>query len=388
MGYGFVMFQYPEDAQRAISALHNCQLGHKTLHVSLAKQKNGNKQQRASHPSTPISSFSPSSSLLQQHAALSSLGPGSAPSLSPSLLPHTPNTNVYMAGIPHHYSKAELDELTAPYGHILESRVLIDKQTQTNRGIGFVRYERVDEAAAAILALNGCVAPGGTEVMVVKLAVEKGGEGGRRDSLRGSDLRGMTALQALKAQRMQGAGAAGGADGLYGHRSALSTDDPIVSPRHPTLARQNSSHLPSSSVRPPSPPSFLRAASDDSSPYSSYNPHPSAASGSAGLGGKGVDLFVFHLPVSVSEDELQQLFALYGPVLNVAVMRDRRTGEHKGFGFVTMQNVADAENAVKYLTGYALGSKYLKVSFKTNKTHQTQTQTQHAQHHSHYANHL
>ena len=82
---------------------------------------------------------------------------------------------------------------------------------------------------------------------------------------------------------------------------------------------------------------------------------------------KGVDLFVFHLPVSVTEDELQQLFALYGPVLNVAVMRDRRTGEHKGFGFVTMQNVSDAENAVKYLTGYALGSKYLKVSFKTTK---------------------
>ena len=86
---------------------------------------------------------------------------------------------------------------------------------------------------------------------------------------------------------------------------------------------------------------------------------------------KGVDLFVFHLPVSVTEDELQQLFALYGPVLNVAVMRDRRTGEHKGFGFVTMQHYADAENAVKYLTGYALGSKYLKVSFKTNKAAST-----------------
>jgi cold-inducible RNA-binding protein len=170
---------------------------------------------------------------------------------------------------------------------------------------------------------------------------------------------------------MQSAG-----EGMYGigHRSVLNTDDPIISPRHLTMSRQNSSHLPSTSTaRPISPPLFVRASSDDSSSYSSFHSsHPSP-----GMGSKGVDLFVFHLPVSVSEEELQQLFALYGPVLNVAVMRDRRTGEHKGFGFVTMQNVADAENAVKYLTGYALGSKYLKVSFKTNKSHQHS-------HHSHY----
>ena len=359
MGYGFVMFQYAEDAQAAIAALHNRPLGHKTLHISLAKQKNG-QSKRSSHPSTPISSFSPSSaSLMHPSLSLSS-------SHSPPLIPPIPNTNVYMAGIPHHYSKVELDALTSPYGHILESRVLVDKATMTNRGIGFVRYERVDEAAAAILELNGRVAPGGTEVMVVKLAVEKGGEGGRRDSLR--DGRGLTALQAMKAQRSQT-----GIDSLYrgggmdSHRSVLNVDDPIISPRH---VRHGSLQLGSAGLgagfgRPPSPPQFHRASSDDSSSYSASV--RGAGFAAQGGGAKGVDLFVFHLPVSVTEDELQQLFALYGPVLNVAVMRDRRTGEHKGFGFVTMQNVSDAENAVKYLTGYALGSKYLKVSFKTNK---------------------
>lgn len=343
------MMTYAEDAQSAIAALHNHPLGHKTLHVSLAKQK-GSQSKRSSHPSTPVSfspaSFSPSGSTVHSSLSLSQ-------SHSPPLLSPLPNTNVYMAGIPHHYSKVELDQLTSPYGHILDSRVLIDKATQTNRGIGFVRYERVDEAAAAILALNGCVAPGGQEVMVVKLAVEKGGEGGRRDSLR-SDGRGMTALQALKAQRAQ----SGNASDQYAnsHRSALNVDDPIISPRHSSNPRPGSSY-----GRPPSPPHFHRSSSDDSSSYStSFRQSPPQPL-------KGVDLFVFHLPVSVTEDELQQLFALYGPVLNVAVMRDRRTGEHKGFGFVTMLNVSDAENAVKYLTGYALGSKYLKVSFKTSK---------------------
>ena len=268
MGYGFVMFQYAEDAQAAIAGLHGRPLGHKTLHVSLAKQRNG-ASKRSSHPSTPISSFSPSSSLLHPSLSLSS-------SHTPPLLPPTPNTNVYMAGIPHHYSKAELDALTSPYGHILESRVLVDKATMTNRGIGFVRFERVDEAAAAILDLNGRIAPGGSEVMVVKLAVEKSqqGDAGRRDSLRG-DSRAMTTLQAMKAQRSQTTGGDlyRGMDG--GHRSALNVDDPIVSPRH---GRQGSAQMSSASLgvfgRPPLLPTSIAPPPTTRRPTPSPRAHP------------------------------------------------------------------------------------------------------------------
>ena len=352
MGYGFVLFSSPEDAHRAIVALHGCALGSKTMHVSVAKQRSNPK--RSSQPNTP--SYTASAGHPTAVAAHLSLSGG-----SPSLVAHVPNTNVYLAGIPHCWVKQDLDELTAPFGHIMESRVLVDKATQENRGIGFVRFERVEEAAAAILALNGTVPPGGNEVMTVKLAVERGE--GRRDSLR-NDSRAMTALQALKTQRSMS-----GTDGMFskGLDTALqrySQSEDIVSPRRLSLTRQFSAgQLPNSSSpafaasSPLAPPPIVRSSSEDSHAV-------------AGKAAGGVDLFVFHLPVSCTEGELVQLFSIYGSVLSCAVMRDRRTGEHKGFGFVTMEKYSEAEAAVKYLTGYALGSKYLKVSFKTNKQQQ------------------
>ena len=350
MGYGFVLFSVAEDAHRAIVALHGCGLGGKTMHVSVAKQRSNPK--RSSQPNTPsyTASASHPAAALAAHFSLSLSGS------SPSLLPHLPNTNVYLAGIPHCWVKADLDDLTHPFGHIMESRVLVDKQTQENRGIGFVRFERVEEAANAILALNGSVPPGGNEVMTVKLAVERGE--GRRDSLR-NDSRAMTALQALKTQRsMSGTDALFGSKGLDAALQRYNQSDDIVSPRRLSLTRQFSAQLSASSAAyvssALSPPPIVRSSSDDS--YSA-----------AGKAAAGVDLFVFHLPVSCTESELVQLFSIYGNVLSCAVMRDRRTGEHKGFGFVTMDKYSEAEAAVKYLTGYALGSKYLKVSFKTNK---------------------
>ena len=351
MGYGFVLFSNSDDAHRAIVALHGCALGGKTMHVSVAKQRTNPK--RSSQPNTPLygASHSGHANSLAAHLSLA----GCSPSHSHS--PPAANTNVYLAGIPHSWVKADLDELTCEFGRICESRVLVDKQTQENRGIGFVRFERVEEAAAAILTLNGTVPPGGNEVMTVKLAVERGE--GRRDSLR-NDSRAMTALQALKAQRsLSGsADALSGSKGLDAALQRFCHSDDGVEPRHLSLTRRLSGQLSSTSssqhTSALAPPPILRSSSEDS---------PACAGKSAG----GVDLFVFHLPVSCTEGELVQLFSIYGSVLSCAVMRDRRTGEHKGFGFVTMERLQEAEAAVKYLTGYALGSKYLKVSFKTNK---------------------
>jgi RNA recognition motif-containing protein len=47
------------------------------------------------------------------------------------------------------------------------------------------------------------------------------------------------------------------------------------------------------------------------------------------------------------------------------VISDKGTGESKGYGFVKYYRMADAMNAIAYMNGYALGSKHLKVTFKT-----------------------
>ena len=45
-------------------------------------------------------------------------------------------------------------------------------------------------------------------------------------------------------------------------------------------------------------------------------------------------LYVGNLSYSVTEDELRELFAQAGGVTSVAVIKDRDTGQSKGFAFV------------------------------------------------------
>jgi len=62
-------------------------------------------------------------------------------------------------------------------------------------------------------------------------------------------------------------------------------------------------------------------------------------------------LFVGNLPYSANEDQLQDLFAAYGPVLEVNLMLDRATGRPRGFAFVTMEAKQDADKATEELNG-------------------------------------
>ena len=58
-------------------------------------------------------------------------------------------------------------------------------------------------------------------------------------------------------------------------------------------------------------------------------------------------LFVGNLPYSATEDDVEDFFAQGGvPVDGVNVMRDRFTGQARGFGFVGIQDDAAAERAI------------------------------------------
>lgn len=47
-----------------------------------------------------------------------------------------------------------------------------------------------------------------------------------------------------------------------------------------------------------------------------------------------------------SEDELRDVFARYGPVVDVHLPADRDTGKVRGFAFVTFQDSRDADAAL------------------------------------------
>jgi RNA recognition motif-containing protein len=75
-----------------------------------------------------------------------------------------------------------------------------------------------------------------------------------------------------------------------------------------------------------------------------------------------VKLYVGNLAYSTTEDELRTLFAQAGTVVSVAVIKDRDTGNSKGFAFVEMASQADAQKAISMFNSYRLGERTLTVN--------------------------
>jgi RNA recognition motif-containing protein len=73
-------------------------------------------------------------------------------------------------------------------------------------------------------------------------------------------------------------------------------------------------------------------------------------------------IFVANLFWETTEDDLEQLFASYGTVARVQILRDRATGRSRGFGFVEMPDATEAQAAITDLNGTSLGGRSLTVS--------------------------
>ena len=73
-------------------------------------------------------------------------------------------------------------------------------------------------------------------------------------------------------------------------------------------------------------------------------------------------IYVGNLSYNTSEDDLRDLFAQAGTVASVALIKDRDTGQSKGFAFVEMSSQAEAEKAIQTFNGYMLANRPLKVN--------------------------
>ena len=80
------------------------------------------------------------------------------------------------------------------------------------------------------------------------------------------------------------------------------------------------------------------------------------------------NIYVGNLDYNVTEDELRGAFAAYGQVDNVTIMRDRDTGQPRGFGFVEMANDEEAEKSIAGTNGTQLGNRSLNVNEARPKT--------------------
>lgn len=71
-------------------------------------------------------------------------------------------------------------------------------------------------------------------------------------------------------------------------------------------------------------------------------------------------LYVGNLPYRANESAIRELFAKYGYVQSVRLMKDKNTGKRRGFGFVEMA-AADANDAINKLNDQEFQQRTLKV---------------------------
>jgi len=76
----------------------------------------------------------------------------------------------------------------------------------------------------------------------------------------------------------------------------------------------------------------------------------------------GTKLYVGNLSYSVTDADLQELFAPHGTVQSAQVINDRDAGRSKGFGFVEMSTGAEAQAAITALNGRQHGERALTVN--------------------------
>ena len=64
-----------------------------------------------------------------------------------------------------------------------------------------------------------------------------------------------------------------------------------------------------------------------------------------------MNIYVGNLDFKTQEDDLKTLFGEYGEVESVRIITDKYSGRSKGFGFVTMENDTEANDAIENLNG-------------------------------------
>jgi RNA recognition motif-containing protein len=75
-----------------------------------------------------------------------------------------------------------------------------------------------------------------------------------------------------------------------------------------------------------------------------------------------MNIYIGNIPRQSTEEELKELFSSFGEVTKVNIIKDKFTGESRGFGFIEMADEESADNAINELNGQDFQGRALTVS--------------------------
>ena len=81
-----------------------------------------------------------------------------------------------------------------------------------------------------------------------------------------------------------------------------------------------------------------------------------------------MNIYVGNLPGDATDDDLRQAFGAFGEVASINLIKDRFSGESRGFGFVEMANKSEAEAAIAGVNGQEIKGRAVKVNEARPKT--------------------
>ena len=73
-------------------------------------------------------------------------------------------------------------------------------------------------------------------------------------------------------------------------------------------------------------------------------------------------IYVGNMPYGVTEEDLKQSFEAFGQVMSVTIIKDKMSGQSKGFGFVEMSSAEQGQAAISGMNGKDLKGRKLNVN--------------------------
>ena len=81
-----------------------------------------------------------------------------------------------------------------------------------------------------------------------------------------------------------------------------------------------------------------------------------------------MNMYIGNLAYNVTEEDLNEAFSEFGNVESVNIIKDRFSGQSKGFGFVDMPDNSEADKAIKALNGNDFKGRDIKVNQANQRT--------------------
>ncbi|KAL0798487.1 hypothetical protein Bca101_053662 [Brassica carinata] len=303
-----------------------------------------------------------------------------------------PGTTLYVTGLSTRVTEKDLEAHFSKEGKVASCVLVLEPRTRESRGFAFVTMDTVKDAERCIKYLNHSVLEG--RYITVERSRRKRprtptpghylGLKSSRDNDRDSrSSRGRHDDRDDSRRRRSPRRDFSPRD--HGRRSprggGSSRRDRSYSPRGRSPERRSERRVTRSPAKKqlrsliissvPRDRSRSRSLPRPISPSRNRGRSRSRSRGRAGIENPGTTLYVTGLSTKVTDKDLEAHFSKQGKVASCVLMLDPNTRESRGYAFVTMDSLSDAERCIKYLNKTLLDGRYIKVE----KSHRRRPRT-------------